>query len=189
MATGWGSGQSGGMSRVEGETNAAPPPGEELKPRRRGTSWAGRVAAVVLVLVSPVTAWWMTGPVANNEVGSAAVSNPDDYDYMVRGPEISDGIENLVGGASLVLLVLAVLGLAIEARRGRWDGPWWLPVGAAVAAGVIVGLTARVVTAPVIGANIGGGMMILFGLPLAFGLLVGSAMWSVRILVPTSVES
>lgn len=186
MVTGRGSGQSGAMSRPDGELLAASPSGAPLKPRRRRTSWAGRVAAVVLVLVSPATAWWMTGPVANNEVGPAAVSNPDDYDYMVRGPEISPWVENVVGGTALVLVVLAVLGLAAEARRGRWDGRWWMPAGAAVAAGVIVGLTARVVTAPVIGANIGGGMMILFGLPLAFGLLVGSAVWSVRILVTTS---
>ena len=131
MVTGRGSGQSGAMPRPDGETAAASPSGAPRKPVRRRTSWAGRVAAVVLVLVSPATAWWMTGPVANNEVGPAAVSNPDDYDYMVRGPEISPWVENVVGGTALVLVVLAVLGLAAEARRGRWDGRWWRGLAAA----------------------------------------------------------
>jgi len=52
--------------------------------------------------------------------------------------------------------------------------------------GVIVVLTGRVVTAGVIGANIGSGLMIQFGTPAVVVLVTGSIVRSIHILHTTS---
>ncbi|MGI8757586.1 MAG: hypothetical protein ACR2MB_17365 [Acidimicrobiales bacterium] len=44
--------------------------------------------------------------------------------------------------------------------------------------GVIMGIGGPVVTAPVIGANIGGGLVLLFGPPLVLALLAIAAWWA-----------
>lgn len=51
----------------------------------------------------------------------------------------------------------------------------WFVLGSVVLAGIIVGGALRVVTAGVIGANIGAGLVLLFAVPAVLGL-VGFAM-------------
>ncbi len=51
-----------------------------------------------------------------------------------------------------------------------------------VLAGLLVGAAGRVVTASVIGANIGGGLVLLVGVPVVAALVIGAAVWSVDLL-------
>lgn len=59
-----------------------------------------------------------------------------------------------------------------------FDARWWSVLVPLMAAGFITGAGWRVMTAGVIGANIGAGLVVLFGSPLVAALLVWR--WPVR---------
>ncbi len=97
-----------------------------------------------------------------------------DYAYQPWG--IGDGVAAVVGGLALVL---AGVGAAVL-MRGAMDRRWWGVLGPLVVVGLMVGVGWRVLTAGVVGANIGAGMLIIFGTPVAAGLLlwaVGRGVW------------
>jgi hypothetical protein len=56
--------------------------------------------------------------------------------------------------------------------RHLFDARWWSVLVPLMAAGFIAGAGWRVMTAGVIGANIGAGLVVLFGSPLVAALLV-----------------
>lgn len=121
-------------------------------------------AAVSLVLATPVAVWWVVGDVSSKGF--------DDLDYMVRPVELPSVVEAVIGGLAVVLVIVcgAVLGHALY--RGRVRRAWSATVVPLFAAGVVVGAGWRVVTAGGIGANIGGGLVVLFGGPLVVALIV-----------------
>lgn len=106
---------------------------------------AGTCAAVV--------AWFLIGDVST---ASALADGTRAYD-----PPVLPWPVGVLAGAGLVCCVLAVV--------RRWAVA--SPVVLCVLAGLLVGWAGRVITAASIGANIGGGLMLLIGLPLA-GILV-----------------
>jgi hypothetical protein len=131
-----------------------------------------RAATAGLILASPVAAWWL--------VGDLSERGADDRDRMVRPVELPPVIETLAGVVA-VLAVLAALVVVVLAWYRRRLPEWW--AGAVVpvcVAGAIVGAGWRVLTASTIGANIGGGMVLLIGLPLAAVLVFAGAMHADR---------
>ncbi|MBN9738021.1 hypothetical protein PP1_023725 [Pseudonocardia sp. P1] len=106
--------------------------------------------------------WYLVGD------RSSAGAFPDDR--IVAPPPPLPPVAGHVAGIG-VLVLLGVLLVAIVRRR-RETGPA-VPGATAllVVAGVLAGLSWRVVTAATIGANIGGGLALMIVLPLA-GILV-----------------
>ncbi|MGW0862281.1 hypothetical protein [Streptomyces sp. NPDC002611] len=127
-------------------------------------------AGVALVLGVPVAAWGLMGQQNHDGLPASEL----DYAYQPWG--IGDGVAAGVGGLALVL---AGVGAAVLVR-GAMDRRWWGVLGPLVVVGLMVGVGWRVLTAGVVGANIGAGMLIIFGTPVAAGLLlwaVGRGVW------------
>jgi len=86
------------------------------------------------------------------------------------------------------LFVLSLATLVAATRNRRFDTQWWLVVLLLVGAGWIVGSSVRVLTAGVIGANIGGGFVAFFGGPLVFALIVWAGVRAVSLMRRTRPE-
>lgn len=155
---------------------------------RRPTAWWARVAAVVVIVTIPVATWWLVGPNPGNEIGSDPELRPDDYDYLFHPPAIDADVERFVGIAAVVGVVVSLGALVFAARRRQIDRRWRGPILIVCAVAVIVGVAERVMTAAVVGANIGGGFFLLFGTPTVLFLLAASIIWSIRILRTTTVS-
>lgn len=168
-------------------TASLPPPPAMARPVRRPTVWWARLASVVLIVAVPMATWWLVGPNPGNEIGSDPTLRPDDYDYLFHPPTIDAGVERFGGIAAVVAVVVSVGALVLAARRRRIDRRWWAPIVAASIVGVIVGLAERVMTAAVVGANIGGGFFLLFGTPTVLAFVSVSIIGSLRILRTTDV--
>ncbi|HET8929932.1 MAG TPA: hypothetical protein VFN21_04670 [Acidimicrobiales bacterium] len=52
--------------------------------------------------------------------------------------------------------------------------------------GAIAGVAERTMTAATIGANIGAGILVLFGTPIVAFLAIGSAVWSIQMFRSTT---
>jgi hypothetical protein len=121
-------------------------------------------AAIGLALATPVATWWLVGQ------QDADVPAGTELDYAYRPLDIDPEVERVVGiGSTLLAVVSAVVLLGF---RRRFDRRWWSVLIPVLAAGVLIGSGWRVLTAGVIGANIGAGMMLLFGVPLIAALLI-----------------
>lgn len=143
--------------------------------RRPGRSARLWLVPLAVILSAPVSAWWL---------GRALIPDTDlpDPDYYLRPPPVGAGVAVALGLAATLITVLGLvlLGRATGARRisPRWWGAW----GPAVAAGVVLGLSYRVLTVAVIGANIGAAFAVLVGGPLVVALLLWAAGWTVVML-------
>ena len=127
---------------------------------------ATAVAAAGLLLGSAfVAAWWLIGDLSYRGPSEGGL------DYVFESPDISDAITTLGGLAGLALAAIALWTLVV---RGNARGPAVI----LVAAGVLASLIARMITAGVIGANIGGALAMLFGAP-AVALAVLASLWAV----------
>jgi hypothetical protein len=93
-----------------------------------------------------------------------------DYDYgpYQLGPESG----NVVGGVAVVVAAVSVAVLVMRTRQGVADRWSWAVVAVLVMAGALGAAGWRTMTAGVSGANIGGGLVLLFGPVLIAGLLV-----------------
>lgn len=140
-------------------------------PRRK----IGRAVAITLGLsvAAAVGTWGLVGPqraAVHDPSGQGVVD--DERDYVLRAPDVDPDVERAVGTVALAVAVaVAVVALrpssAAPAATARA-----VAVVTALLAGVIVGGGGRIVTAGVIGANIGAGLVLLVGLPVAAVLLV-----------------
>lgn len=113
------------------------------------------LAGVALVVAAPVVAWWGVGDLSEDV-------DPKYADYAMRPPHLSGSAELGLGAGALVLALAAVAVLVVATRRGLVAGQWWGFVLPLVAIGAFAGIGYRVVTAAVVGANIGAGLVILF---------------------------
>ncbi|WP_156726017.1 hypothetical protein [Streptomyces apocyni] len=134
-----------------------PPGSSHWTDLSRAPGWVMLVAAVLLLLSSTVAVWWVVGQRTLDEVA--------DPDHAVRPWDIPAGVETTVGAGALLTLVLTASLFVEWTRTRRMDPVWWSALGPLLGVGVAVALGHRVVTAEVIGANIGAGFIVLFGAP------------------------
>ncbi|MFH9014838.1 hypothetical protein ACH4C6_26095 [Streptomyces sp. NPDC017943] len=95
-----------------------------------------------------------------------------ELDYAFQPWGVGDGVAAVVGGIALVGVAAGAVVLMRGARRGVLDPRWWSVVGPLVVVGLMAGVGWRVLTAGVVGANIGAGLLLVLGAPVAAGLVV-----------------
>ena len=130
-----------------------------------------RIAATVLVLAVPFAVAFLIGDLSTTDVA--------DPDYVIRPPDVPDAVGWAFGVTSLVLVVASTAWL-VQAWRREPPQPGFLSVLVPLLLlGVIVGAVWRVFTAAVIGANIGAGILMLFGWPIVVALVAftGISAW------------
>jgi len=132
-------------------------------------------AALGLVMAVPVVTWWIVGDQSDVPAGA-------EPDYTFEPFHVGLGIERAVGIGSTVLAVVALLVLAWATYRHHLDPRWWGVLFPLMAAGFIVGSGWRVMTAGGIGANIGAGLVVIFGGPVVAALLVWARACSIYVL-------
>ncbi|MFF0724429.1 hypothetical protein [Streptomyces sp. NPDC004134] len=121
------------------------------------------VAAVGLVLACPVWVWWAVGQLD---------ADFDDLDYYMRPPELPPGLEPALGISGMTVAVVCAVVLVAATALEWFDWRWWQVIGPLVLAGIGTGYGWRILTAGGIGANIGAGFVMLFGVPALFATLV-----------------
>lgn len=136
--------------------------------------WGVVAAATALIVAGPVATWWLVGD-------QSTVPVSGDPDYAFRPFDITAGTERTVGIGSTMVAVLAFLALAWATRRHRLEARWWMVLAPLVSAGLIAGFGWRVLTAGVIGANIGAGFMVLLGGPAVTAMLIWAMAYSIRL--------
>ena len=131
-------------------------------PARRSGRVAAVLAAAALVLETPVLVWWLVGDMT---------TTPSDPDYLIHPPHVDAATETAMGLVSLGIWVAALVVFVIACRGARLQRGWWLVLGSLLTAGAIVGWGERGVTMGVVGANIGGGIVLYAGTPIVVGLV------------------
>jgi len=139
------------MTRVKAEQAA------DERPAR----WPA-AARLVLVAATPVSTWWLVGDLSTEIV---------DPDYFIRPVQIGGTAEHVVGVGAVVLVAGSVVALVVAGWRGRLDQGWWSVLVELVLAGGLCGAGWRVLTAGVIGANIGAGLVMMVGAPIVAALV------------------
>jgi hypothetical protein len=129
-------------------------------------------AGAALVGGVPVAAWGLMGQ--QNHDGLPA----SELDYAFQPWDIGDGVAAVAGGLALVLAAAGAAVLVRSSLRGAMDRRWWGVLGPLVVLGLMAGVGWRILTAGGIGANIGAGLLIIFGTPIAAGLLLWSLAWA-----------
>lgn len=122
--------------------------------------WVLAAAAPLVVVVAAVAAWWLVGD------GSSRMPAGTGLDYAFDPLSVDPG---LVTGAGIIATAVAAAGLIagiVGVRAGRLRGGWLALLVWLFGCGVVAGAAVRVLTAGVIGANIGAGMVALFVGPL-----------------------
>lgn len=123
----------------------------------RGEVSRVRLAVLVLavaVLTAPAAAWLMGDQ-----------SEASGVDHMVQPIDPPRWVAALLGEGSPIGTAAAAIVLLRLIRQGRAAPGWAAALAAFAAAGVLVGIGYRIVTAGVGGANIGGGLFVMGGVP------------------------
>ncbi|MER6756845.1 hypothetical protein ABT235_21975 [Micromonospora echinofusca] len=101
-------------------------------------------------------------------------------DYAIRPVSLGPAGDRIVGVLACVGVVLALAWLLRVTARRSLDRRWWWVLAPLVAAGALLGLAWRVLTAGGIGANIGAGLMLIVGGPALAVLLIVAAVAALR---------
>jgi hypothetical protein len=131
--------------------------------------------ALALALATPVATWWLVGDQSTVPVSAGR-------DDAFRPLDISPFAERAAGIGSLVLAVGMMVLLVRATRRQLLDPRWWSVPVPLLGAGFVAGSAWRVLTAGVIGANIGAGFALVLGGPVIAALLLWAAARSAFIL-------
>ena len=125
-----------------------------------------------LAIAACVAAWWIVGP--QHERGGYIQIVPPIVDS--RWADLNAGVCGLlfVGGLSVALF--------IRHRRRPLRTAWWVVLYLYGLAGVGAGAGGRWVTAKTNGANIGGGLILIGGVPSLAVVLTGATWWSLALL-------
>lgn len=123
-------------------------------------------AAIVLVTAVPVAAWGLMGQ------QNAGGLPPSELDHAFQPWDVPDTAAAVIGAISLLLAGVGAALLVRASRGGNLDRRWWEVLAPLMVAGVMVGVGWRVLTAGVVGANIGAGLAIIMGGPVVAGLLL-----------------
>ncbi len=134
-------------------------------------------AGAALVLACPFVTWWLIGDLTFQK----GTAYPGDF-FLYRPPPISPAAELAIGIASSSVALLALAVLIYATIKARFDSQWWLVLSLLIAAGMVVGAAERVMTAGVVGANIGGGLAAILGPPIVAVLVIVAAVLARSIL-------
>ena len=129
------------------------------------------------MVATPIAAWWLIGD------QTFTGGRREHLDYMYSAPSISGRTTATAGVIALVAVAAAIAGLSVAARRHLVDPRGLGVVALLMLAGVLLAGVGRIVTAGVVGANIGGGLAIFFGAPTVVALMVCAALrarWILR---------
>jgi len=137
--------------------------------------WAVFPSAVALALAAPVATWWLVGDLSTVPASS-------DPDHAFQPWPMSPAAARTVGIGSLTVAATATALLGWATARRHLDVRWWAVLVPLMTAGFIAGAGWRVMTAGVIGANIGAGFVVLLGGPVVLGLLIWAVGFSVHLL-------
>jgi hypothetical protein len=132
-------------------------------------------AALGLVLAVPVATWWLVGDLSTVPVSVGR-------DYAFQPWPIGLAVARVAGAGSLVIGTVAVVVLGRAAARRVLDIRWWAVLVPLAVAGFIAGAGWRVMTAGVIGTNIGAAFVVFFGGPVVLVLLVSALGYAVYLL-------
>ncbi len=124
--------------------------------------------ALVIIVTTALTSWWL--------IGDLTETDPVDADYLFRQPKFLTAHERTIGGISLITLLIGIAVAIVMCRRARPRLEWGILLTIWMLAAVAAGFAERALTVGVIGANIGGGMLILAS-PVAAILLIGISIW------------
>jgi hypothetical protein len=112
------------------------------------------LAGTAMIVMAPVVAWWVVRDLSE-EV------DPSNANYMIRPLSLSAATELTIGICGSALAAAAVGVLLVATFRGRVEPRWWRFALPLVGLGLYAGVAYRIATAAVIGANIGGGMVVV----------------------------
>jgi len=132
----------------------------DASPKASGSArpWRSLIAAGGVVVAMPFAAWAWIGD--QSESG-------DDLDYLWQPPNLTSSQERWIFVASTVVLAGSLVALWVAHRRGSLSPRLLLQTMVLAGFAVLVGGGYRVITAGVIGANIGGGLILLGAIPTA----------------------
>jgi hypothetical protein len=133
--------------------------------------------AIVLVTAVPVATWGLVGQQDASGVPRA------ELDHAFQPLAVPAGLDTVLGVIALSLTAAAAAVLARAHRQRRLDRRWWEVLVPLVVAGLLAGAGWRVMTAGVVGGNIGAGIVFVLGGPLLIALLLWSlvrALWLAR---------
>jgi hypothetical protein len=125
------------------------------------------------VLATPVFAYWCVG-----DLSSVPAANAD---YVMRPPHWSVTSVRTAGLAALFVILAATLLLLFAVRQRSLRTQWLSIVGPLAGVGAIIAVGYRVATAGVIGANMGYGFFLMFGVPICIGLLIWAALVATKL--------
>ena len=109
---------------------------------------------IACLLHVPIATWFLLGD----------MSEPGGLDRIYAAPELPRPLEMLLGLLSAGSLVIG-LRFLIPRTRHSGERAWWSVFGVLAVVGVTLAFGLRVLTARVGGANIGGGLFLMYGLP------------------------
>jgi hypothetical protein len=124
--------------------------------------------ACALVAATPVALWWLVGDLTSPGFAES------ELDYAFRAPRLPPAVSNASGLLATVVVVVCAALLARERIRGRITAGWLATPVLLCTAGAVLAFGGRAMTAGGIGANIGAGLFVLFGLPAVLGLVVAA---------------
>jgi hypothetical protein len=133
------------------------------------------LSAAALVTAVPVAVWGLMGQ------QNADAVPPSELDYAYQPFDVADGTAAVIGAVALLLAGAGAALLVRATRRGTLDRRWWEVLAPLMAVGLIVGVGWRIVTAGVVGANIGAGLTIFAGGPVVAALLLWSLIRGVQL--------
>lgn len=111
-----------------------------------------------LLMLAPLT-WWLTEQLPDEFEGR----DTGFADYLWEPPDLSDGDRRTIAIGSAVAVAAGAFVLIEGLRSGTIRRRWVGVVVPLAALSTYAGLTYSVATAPVTGANIGGGLLLLIG--------------------------
>jgi hypothetical protein len=124
--------------------------------------------ACALVGATPVALWWLIGDLTSPGFPDSKL------DYAFRAPHPPPAVSNASGLLATVVVVIGAALLGRERFRGRITAGWLATPVLLCTAGALLAFGGRVMTAGGIGANIGAGLFVLFGLPAVLGLVMAA---------------
>lgn len=119
---------------------------------KTGPGWAG----AIVIAATPVVVWWLVGDL------SYRGRVEGELDYLLKMPDIPGWSEAVLGGGALISGAVSALALVAKVRAGRVDSRWLIVVALLALIGALLGFAVRVLTAGVIGANLGPVFLVIF---------------------------